>query len=177
MLCWCAVVVVIVCYGVMCLDSKQLIGLDTEGCFVSCVLSPCSLSLSLCIFCLSIVSTFILSSSVMLCDLLCHVLHWNTDELSTHTRLSDTRRTVQAASSIVYSVFSSVIAFFFSLPSPCLRTNHIQPQDLLPGCMMGPQSLIVLFTSTVARVISNAEQKTWWALIHLIPIPKGIIKV
>ena len=47
MLCWCAVVVVIVCYGVMCLDSKQLIGLDTEGCFVSCVLSPCSLSLSL----------------------------------------------------------------------------------------------------------------------------------
>lgn len=114
MLCWCAVVVVvIVCYGVMCLDSKQLIGLDTEGCFVSCVLSPCSLSLSLCIFCLSIISTFILSSSVMLCDLLCHVLHWNTDELSTHTRLSDTRRTVQAASSIVYSVFSSVIAFFF----------------------------------------------------------------
>lgn len=128
MLCWCAVVVVvIVCYGVMCLDSKQLIGLDTEGCFVSCVLSPCSLSLSLCIFCLSIVSTFILSSSVMLCDLLCHVLHWNTDELSTHTRLSDTLRTVQAASSIVYSVFSSVIAFFFIALSLSKNESHSAP--------------------------------------------------
>lgn len=66
---------------------------------------------------------------------------------------------------------------FFSLPSPCLRTNHIQLQDLLPGCIMGPQSLIVLFTSTVARVISHAEQKTWRAVIYLKPIPKGIIKV
>lgn len=86
-----------------------------------------ALCLSLCIFCLSIISTFILSSSVMLCDLLRHVLHWNTDELSTHTRLSDTLRTVQAASSIVYSVFSSVIAFFFIALSLSKNESHSAP--------------------------------------------------